>query len=384
MNKINSIHLLKKANKLTVQLFFVTSIIFTAINLEAESQIDETLLPMAIGSLRVWSSSNALYSIEEEKLVPERGLFLFNNKFKNERPKDWPILQVVDEIIIGSLIKGYLYSNSPIEHIEVVLENSDGIKLNGVSFPIGLDKKGEVWAILVPVSTTVNSGVAYLSVNGSYAKTYKSENAFEFIFINELIVKSKFFQSEEISLTSALSDLRETSDKRRVEQTQMLTDLLFTTRYFRNYYYGELQLPLSDAVRSAGFGDRRIYKYDDGSSTRSIHNGIDFASPEGEIIFASGSGMVVMAEKRMITGLSLAIEHLPGVYSLYYHLDSIKVIKGDLVEKGQVVGTVGKSGFATGAHLHWEVRVGGIAIDPDTIVHKSLLDIPDNLYIIGR
>ena len=114
MNKINSIHLLKKANKLTVQLFFVTSIIFTAINLEAESQIDETLLPMAIGSLRVWSSSNALYSIEEEKLVPERGLFLFNNKFKNERPKDWPILQVVDEIIIGSLIKGYLYSNSPI------------------------------------------------------------------------------------------------------------------------------------------------------------------------------------------------------------------------------------------------------------------------------
>ena len=140
MNKINSIHLLKKANKLTVQLFFVSSIIFTAINLEAESQIDETLLPMAIGSLRVWSSSNALYSIEEEKLVPERGLFLFNNKFKNERPKDWPILQVVDEIIIGSLIKGYLYSNSPIEHIEVVLENSDGTKLNGVSFPIGIDQ----------------------------------------------------------------------------------------------------------------------------------------------------------------------------------------------------------------------------------------------------
>jgi murein DD-endopeptidase MepM/ murein hydrolase activator NlpD len=91
-------------------------------------------------------------------------------------------------------------------------------------------------------------------------------------------------------------------------------------------------------------------------------------------VVASGSGRVVMAEERLLTGLTVVLEHLPGVYSLYYHLDSLLVRQGDEVQLGQRVGTVGMTGLATGPHLHWELRVSGTAVDPDSLVARPLID----------
>ena len=75
-----------------------------------------------------------------------------------------------------------------------------------------------------------------------------------------------------------------------------------------------------------------------------------------------------MAENRISTGWSVVIEHLPGVYSLYYHMDSLTVEKGDMVKRGTLIGYSGATGLATGPHLHWEVRVNGNAVNPDFFV----------------
>ena len=75
-----------------------------------------------------------------------------------------------------------------------------------------------------------------------------------------------------------------------------------------------------------------------------------------------------MAENRISTGWSIVIEHLPGVYSLYYHMDSLTVEKGDMVKQGTLIGYSGATGLATGPHLHWEVRVNGNAVNPDFFV----------------
>ena len=116
------------------------------------------------------------------------------------------------------------------------------------------------------------------------------------------------------------------------------------------------------------FGDRRVYAYTGGGSSTSLHYGIDYGIPTGSEVTACGQGRVVMAENRISTGWSIVIEHLPGVYSLYYHMDSLTVEKGDMVKQGTLIGYSGATGLATGPHLHWEVRVNGNAVNPDFFV----------------
>ena len=84
-----------------------------------------------------------------------------------------------------------------------------------------------------------------------------------------------------------------------------------------------------------------------------------------------------MASERIITGFTVVIEHLPGLYSLYYHLDSLSVREGQRVSQGDRIGTVGSTGLATGPHLHWEVRSAGVAVDPDLLVKRPLIDLPN-------
>ena len=89
-----------------------------------------------------------------------------------------------------------------------------------------------------------------------------------------------------------------------------------------------------------------------------------------------------MAQFRIITGFTVVVEHLSGVYSLYYHLARLDVAAGERVAAGTAVGTVGSTGLATGPHLHWEVRAAGVAVDPDVLVTTPLVDIPDDLVTL--
>ena len=77
-----------------------------------------------------------------------------------------------------------------------------------------------------------------------------------------------------------------------------------------------------------------------------------------------------MAENRITTGYSIVIEHLPGLYSLYYHLSEMKVQEGDYVKQGQLIGKSGSTGLATGPHLHWEIRLNGTAVRPEFFVRN--------------
>jgi len=96
--------------------------------------------------------------------------------------------------------------------------------------------------------------------------------------------------------------------------------------------------------------------------------------PTGTPVAAAGAGKVVFAGDRIVTGLTVVLEHLPGVYSLYYHLNDIAVAEGDVVEQGTTVGGVGSTGLATGPHLHWEVRVSGVPVKPEPLVSLPVLD----------
>jgi murein DD-endopeptidase MepM/ murein hydrolase activator NlpD len=96
-----------------------------------------------------------------------------------------------------------------------------------------------------------------------------------------------------------------------------------------------------------------------------FHTGIDFADPFGTPVRAAADGIVVAAATgRIGYGNYIILAHGQGVETLYGHLDALTVALGDKVVQGQVVGREGSSGFSTGPHLHFEVRVDGQFVDP--------------------
>lgn len=117
--------------------------------------------------------------------------------------------------------------------------------------------------------------------------------------------------------------------------------------------------PREDRLTSL-FGTRRAY----GAVLSSYHAGLDIAGLVGEPVNAAASGTVVLAEELQVRGKAVIIDHGAGVMSGYFHMSEIAVHVGDLVSGEQLLGKVGATGLVTGSHLHWEMRVGGVAVDP--------------------
>jgi murein DD-endopeptidase MepM/ murein hydrolase activator NlpD len=121
-------------------------------------------------------------------------------------------------------------------------------------------------------------------------------------------------------------------------------------------------IPLADShVVSDPFGSRRTYG---GGGTVSAHAGEDFSAPPGTEVTAPAAGTVVLAEPLFVRGNAVILDHGHGVLTGYWHLQELAVEVGQQVEAGETLGKVGSTGLSTGAHLHWELRVQGAAVDP--------------------
>jgi murein DD-endopeptidase MepM/ murein hydrolase activator NlpD len=99
------------------------------------------------------------------------------------------------------------------------------------------------------------------------------------------------------------------------------------------------------------------------------HRGIDYAAPSGTPVLAAGSGKVVKATRNRANGNYVVLQHGEQFQTKYLHLSKFgrKVKRGRKVEQGQIIGYVGATGFATGAHLHYEFLVNGIHKNPRTV-----------------
>ena len=111
---------------------------------------------------------------------------------------------------------------------------------------------------------------------------------------------------------------------------------------------------------SSRFGPRRL-KFEKRARQ---HNGIDLAAPKGTPIKAAGAGQVLSIGWRGAYGRVVEIDHGQGLTTIYAHMDKYIVKKGQAVAAGQDIGQVGNTGRSTGPHLHFEMRVNNIPIDP--------------------
>ncbi len=220
------------------------------------------------------------------------------------------------------------------------------------------DAAGE-WVAVLAIPATARSGPRRLEVlvfrdDGSVTDT-----------VRNVTIEEKAFFEEEVPLNRANTALRTTMTPERERQIDKLNAILFSFDPASPRYYGPWIYPVGAVRRSSGFSDRRTYRYSNGTKDTTYHYGIDFAVPTGTPVFSAGDGLVVLAERRVTTGWTVVVEHLPGVFSLYYHLDALTASEGELVRAGSLLGRSGATGLATGPHLHWEFRVNGEAVSPD-------------------
>ena len=117
---------------------------------------------------------------------------------------------------------------------------------------------------------------------------------------------------------------------------------------------------------SGHFGNQRIFN----GTPKSPHSGTDIAAPEGTPVKASGDGKVILSGKNYFyTGNMVIIDHGQGLQTIYAHLKEAKVKEGDLVSKGEIIGTVGKTGRATGPHLHWGASLNNVRFRPHSLLN---------------
>lgn len=148
-------------------------------------------------------------------------------------------------------------------------------------------------------------------------------------------------------------------------------DELWTSRALpvtdKKYWDGVFESPValpSPCGYTSYFGERRSYNE---GPYNYFHTGLDFCynyNNDVNEIYAPAPGRVVFAGELTVRGNATLIDHGWGVYTGYMHQDEIFVKEGDLVEAGQVIGTVGETGRVNGPHLHFEVWVGGVQVDP--------------------
>ena len=156
-------------------------------------------------------------------------------------------------------------------------------------------------------------------------------------------------------------------DKEREDLRQALSYNIKTP-----YWQKGFVMPVNKGRTSGNFGGQRIMN----GKPKSPHQGMDIAVPEGSPVYASSDGVVTLSDgEYFYTGNVVVIAHGQNLSTIYAHLKNRTVKKGDKVKQGDIIGHVGKTGRATGPHLHWGASINDVRFQP-----LSLLKLGDKNF----
>jgi len=150
-----------------------------------------------------------------------------------------------------------------------------------------------------------------------------------------------------------------------LEQADQITDIIKNLKTAATYVGGEMMWPVPGHYSITSLFGKRIHPI---SKEYTMHTGLDIASPRKTDLVSAQTGTIIFANWFAGYGKAIIIDHGGGYTTLYAHLDVISVEVGQVVKKGQSIGQTGNSGYSTGPHLHFEVRMNGDYVDPLTYV----------------
>ncbi|OQY32385.1 MAG: hypothetical protein B6241_11180 [Spirochaetaceae bacterium 4572_59] len=282
------------------------------------------------------------------------------------------------QVLLGDVLTGLLTSCNPGDEASFSLSDSSGkvrALVDGVSFQ-DEDLPGENNIGLIGIDSGLPVGTYTLR-----AELKRDSGLLE--FERPVLIRGRTFKTEDIKLNKAMSNLRSSADPEKLAQSRRLWSILLSVDKGPVAPCDSMISPVESYTITSWFGDRRKFLYTDGGTAGSVHSGVDLANDTGTPITAPMAGKVVLAQKRILTGNSIVLEHFPGVYSIYYHMDTMEVKENEQVVAGDSLGTMGSTGLVTGPHLHWELRVNTIPVDPMKYLDKGLIDKDQIMTIIN-
>ena len=283
-------------------------------------------------------------------------------------------IQMPDKLAQGDPFIAWIWSSTPLNQGVAILTNPSTPKTiaSGKFFYMPSDEPGSLYGVLLPIPNQTEPGTKQVlfdwdldTDNGvQHVRTEKS-----------LVVGTTEFLHESIPLDKANTLLQTQEDPAKTAESLSFAKI-FSVRDPLALYVGKtMTRPLTGEWRqTAGFGDVRLYKYYNGGTGASVHGGVDLGVKTGTPVHACFAGNVVFAGMRIVTGNTVVLEHLPGLFSIYMHLSKITVTEGEKVDQGEAIGLSGSTGLSTGPHLHWEVRIGDISVNPYYFLEHNLID----------
>ena len=139
-------------------------------------------------------------------------------------------------------------------------------------------------------------------------------------------------------------------------------------RIFSNRYQSSLKMSVPvKGLKSSEFGVKRFIN----NEPNNRHTGLDIAAVVGTEVISPLSGKVLLVGNFYYRGKTVFLDHGGGMISTYSHMSEISVKEGQLIKKNQNIGKVGQSGRVTGPHLHWQIVLFGIPIDPELFLKQA-------------
>jgi murein DD-endopeptidase MepM/ murein hydrolase activator NlpD len=236
-------------------------------------------------------------------------------------------------------------------------QTQEGASLSGmlVNMPLHFFPETGGQVALQGVYALLEPGVYPLLIEATLSDGTKQS------FEQMVLVTDGSYLSEDIPLNDP-STLDPAITESELQNILALTAPFTPVRYWNGIFNSPAVDPNCFTSR---YGTRRTYKVINSDiEVSGFHTGLDFCGGEGLQIFAPAPGRVVFAAPLTVRGNATIIDHGWGIYSGVWHQSQILVNVGDMVEQGQAIGIVGGTGRVTGAHLHWEVWVNGVQVNP--------------------
>lgn len=235
-------------------------------------------------------------------------------------------------------------------------ERAGTVRFIGRTIP--LRQQGEfLWAILgVPVDAVLGPRVAQVTLVDAQGETRQIDVTTEIVHVQRPV--DYLVVTEEVgAVLTPEAGIRE--EQLRAKEFATFDPDVRWSRPF-------IKPAMGDVTTQFGSG-RSI----NGGPIGGFHTGADIANDHGTLIVATGPGRVAYVEQHPIRGLSVILDHGSGVLSGYHHLSSSIVTPGVIVDAGTPIARMGSTGFSTGPHLHWEVTVYGVNVDPFTWTQQA-------------
>ncbi|MCL5874874.1 MAG: M23 family metallopeptidase [Candidatus Dependentiae bacterium] len=215
-------------------------------------------------------------------------------------------------------------------------------------------QKSPIYECFVPIpcEEAPNEYLFSVEIADHVGNTVMLDNKFQIIaypFKKQNLQVSAETVEKEKQVDLAMADLEARLQKLAMESPQ------------EKLWRGSFCTPIDISKITCDFGTVRTTQ----ERGRYMHKALDVINMPKSVVWATQDGIVAIKDRYAFSGNTVVIDHGCGVLSLFFHLDDFaNITVGQRIKKGNPIGTLGKTGYATGYHLHWELRVNNVAVDP--------------------